>query len=121
MEYRFPFLVILFGFLFVTFLIYLLLKNSFFNKKYIYTITVDNEGLSIDSAKFYWTDIAETCILSRQKERRSNYYLLIFKKDTTVAKFDLFKFGLSDRKLSTIIEYYRNGHESLINSRNDIN
>src|ERR687888_4036 len=45
LEDRFPFLVILFGFLFVTFLIYLLLKNSFFNKKYIYTITIDNEGI----------------------------------------------------------------------------
>jgi hypothetical protein len=114
MEYRSPFLVILFGFLFVTFLIYLLLKNSFFNKKYIYTITVDEEGLSIDSTKFCWTGIAETCILSRQEGRRVNHYLLIFKKDTTVAKFDLFKFGLSDRKVSTIIEYYRAKNECSI-------
>ena len=99
------------GLIFVGFLISLLLRNSFFSKKYIFTITVDYVGISIDSNKFYWTDIDEVYIMSRREGKRTNHYLLIFEKDTTIKKFDLYKFSISTRKLSTIIEYYRTGQK----------
>lgn len=95
------------GLAFVIFLISLLLRYSFFDKKYIFTITVDYEGISIDSNKFFWSAIDELYIMSRREGKRTNYYLLIFNKDATIEKLDLFKFSISSRKLSTIIEYYR--------------
>ncbi|AEV98386.1 hypothetical protein A4D02_22455 [Niastella koreensis] len=98
------------GLVFVLFMISLLLRNSFFNKKYIFTITVDYEGISIDTNKFSWTAIDEIYLMSKHEGKRTNYYLLIFEKDTTIKKFDLYKFSISSRKLSTIIEYYRTGH-----------
>lgn len=99
------------GLLFVGFLIFLLLRNSFFNKKYIFTITVDYEGISIDDNKFYWSAIDEVYIMSKREGKTTNHYLLIFEKDTTIKKFDLYKFSISSKKLSTIIEYYRTGQK----------
>jgi len=107
LDYKFPFAIFLFGFLLVTFIIFILLSNSFFNKKYIYDLTINKEGIAIDNNKFYWTDIAETCIMNRQEGRRTNYYLVIFKKDTTIKKLDLFRIAITDKKLATIIEYYK--------------
>jgi hypothetical protein len=101
----------LFSFAFVTFLLYLLVRGSFLNKKYNFTITVDYEGIRIDDNTFYWTAIDEIYIMSRREGKRTNYYLLIFKKDATIDKFDLFGFRMSSRKLSTIIEYYRTGQK----------
>jgi hypothetical protein len=101
----------LFSVAFVTLLIFFLVKSSFLNKKYNFTITVDYEGISINYNKFYWTGIEEVYIMSRREGKRTNYYLLIFKKDATIEKFDLFGFRISSRKLSTIIEYYRTGQK----------
>ncbi len=107
LNYRFPFAVILIGFLFLTFLIFLVIRNSFFNPKYIYTISIDKDGISVDDRKLFWSDIEDTFIMSRQEGKRTNYYLLIFKHDKTVDKHDLFRMGISDRKLATLIEYYK--------------
>ncbi|OQP59577.1 hypothetical protein A3860_36925 [Niastella vici] len=106
---QFPFGVILFGLLLVSLIIYLLLYFTFFKKRYNYRITVDGEGITFDKNKFYWAEIAETGIMNRQEGKRTNSYLLIFHKDTTVNKYDLFNFGISDRKLAAIIEYYKKG------------
>ena len=107
LDYKFPFAVFLFGFLLVTFLISIVLRNSFFIKKYNYNIIVNKEGIAIDSHRIYWTDIADTFIMNRQEGRRTNYYLIIAKKDNSIEKLDLFNIGITDRKLSTIIEYYK--------------
>jgi hypothetical protein len=109
LQYRSPFLGDLIAFLFITVIILLHLRKSFFSKRYNYTITVDHLGISIDNKQIFWSDVAETCIMSRHEGRRTNYYLLIFKKDATLQKCDLYQFGLSDIKLATIIEYYRAG------------
>jgi hypothetical protein len=97
------------GLALATLLIFLLIRGSFLNKKYNFTITVDYEGIGIDNNKFYWTAIEEVYIMSRREGKRTNNYLLICKKDATIEKFDLFGFRISSRKLSTIIEYYRTG------------
>ncbi|PSL34912.1 hypothetical protein CLV42_102486 [Chitinophaga ginsengisoli] len=107
LEYTFPFLVFLFGFFMMSFIIYLILRNSFFNKRYIYTIRVNRDAISIRKNKFYWRDIVETCIMYKYEGRTMNKYLLIFRKDEIVEKFDLYKFSISDKKLSEIIEYYK--------------
>jgi hypothetical protein len=90
-------------------MIFLLVRSSFLNKKYNFTITVDYDGISIDNNKFYWIAIEEVYIMSRHEGKRTNYYLLIVKRDATIEKFDLYGFRTSSRKLSTIIEYYRTG------------
>lgn len=107
LEYRFPFVFIFLGFLFVNFLIYVLVRNTFFNRKYIFTIRINNERISIDHNLFYWTDIIETCIMTRQEGKTTNHYLILFMKNKTIEKFDLFKFDISDIKISTIVEYYK--------------
>lgn len=107
LEYKFPFAIFLFGFLLVTFMIYLLIRNSFFNKKYIYRLLFDKKGITIDHRRISWSDIEDTYIMNRQEGKRTNYYLLVFKKDKTIDKLDLFRMGTYDRKLATIIEYYK--------------
>jgi hypothetical protein len=100
-----------FSFFFFSFLIYLLVRSSFLNKKYNFTITVDYDGIRINDNKFNWTAIDEIYIMSQREGKRTNYYLLILKKDATIEKFDLLGFRISSRKLSTIIEYYRTGQK----------
>jgi hypothetical protein len=107
LDYKFPFGVFLFGFLLVTFMIFMLIRNSFFNKRYNYNITINKEAIAVDRQKIYWTEIADTYIMNRQEGRSTNYYLIISKKDKTIEKLDLLNIGISDRKLSTIIEYYK--------------
>lgn len=108
--FKFPFAILLFSFLFVTLIIFLLLRNSFFYKKYNYNLTINKEAIAIDKRKIYWIDIADTFIMNKQEGRRTNYYLIISKKDKTIEKIDLFNIGVTDRKLSTIIEYYKAQH-----------
>jgi hypothetical protein len=112
LEYTFPFLVLLFGFFMVSFMIYLILRDSFLNKEYIYTIRINSDAISIRNRKFYWADIDETCIMNRYEGRGKgdNSYLLIFRKDGIAEKFDLYKFSISDAKLSGIIEYYKGSY-----------
>ena len=106
-----PFIVVLTGFLFMTFLIVVVVRNSFFNSRYIYKISVNHEYIAIDAHKMYWADILETCIMNKRQGRgRTNSYLVIFKADNTMEKYDLFKFAVSDQKISTIIEYYKAGN-----------
>ena len=107
LDYKFPFVPFLFAFLFVTFIIFLLLRNSFFNKKYNYKLTISKDAIAIDKHKIFWIDIDDTYIMNRQEGRRTNYYLIISKKDKTIQKLDLFNIGITDRKLATIIEYYK--------------
>lgn len=111
LESRGHFLGNLSGMTIAGLMFFLIIRNSLFNKKYNFIITVDYEGISIDGNKFYWTAIDEIYIMSRHEGKRTNYYLLIFKKDTTIEKFDLYGFRISTRELSTIIEFYRTGQQ----------
>ena len=104
-----PWFVPFFGLVFLSFMIWFLLRNFFFNKKYNFTIWVTPIWIAVDETKFFWNEIAETCILSRHEGKSTNSYLIILKKDGTVEKFNLFLFGSSNRKLATIIEYYKAG------------
>lgn len=109
LKYTFPFLVFLLGFSMVSLMIYMLISNSFLNKEYIYTIRINSDAISIRNNKFYWSDIAETYIVNKYEGRAKGYnsYLAIVRKDGIMEKFDLHKFGISDRKLSRIIEHYK--------------
>ena len=107
LEFQFPFVVIFLGLLFVTFLLYLLIRSLFFNKKYIYKITLDVYGIKIDFDRIDWTDISEICIMNKQGGRSTNSWLLIFLNNNTIKELNLLRFRISDKKLSAYIEFYR--------------
>jgi hypothetical protein len=109
LEFNSSFPILLGAFLFITLMLWFLSRHSFLNRKYIYTISIDSDAISIRNHKFYWTDITETYIMNKYEGRGKgdNSYLLIFKKDGTVGKFDLHMFSFSDIKLSGIIEHYK--------------
>jgi hypothetical protein len=94
--------------LFITFIICIVIYNSFFNKKYIYTLILNKDSISVDHRPIKWSEIVETCIMNVQEGRTTNFYLILFKKDKTMEKLNLYKFGISDVKLSAMIEYYKN-------------
>jgi len=102
LAYKFPFVVNLFCLVLMTFLIFLVIRNSFFNKKYNYTLTIDKNGISVDKRQILWSDVADTFIMNRQEGKGTNYYLLILKTD----KLDL-KMGTSVGKLAAIIEHHK--------------
>jgi hypothetical protein len=107
LAYKFPLSIYLLGLLFISTLIFLVAKNSFFNKRYIYTISLNKEGIAFKQQKILWTDIDGTYIMNRQKGRFTNYFLVILKKEGAIQKLDLFKMGTYDKKLAGIIEYYK--------------
>ena len=104
LSYTFPFLVFLFGFFLISFLIFLVVKHGFFDKKYIYNLTIDREGISIDDRRICWIDIADTFIMNKQRRK---YFLIVLKKDETFEELDLFRMGVSHTKLASLVEYYK--------------
>jgi len=54
-----------------------------------------------------WGAILETAIMRQPKARGVDRFLVIFKRDGSVEKLDLFLFGISDRKLAAVVEYYK--------------
>ena len=107
LSYTFPYVIFLVGFFFIPFIIFLIVKHGFFNKKYIYYLTIDKEGISVDDRIIRWADIADTFIMNRQKGKATNYFLIILKKNETFEELDLFRMGVSHRKLASIVEYYK--------------
>jgi len=109
LEYHDLFPILLGAFLFITFMIWFVSRHSFLNRKYVYTIRINSEAICIRHHTFYWTDITETYIMNKYEGRSKgdNSYLLIFKKDGTVEKFDLHMFSFSDIKLAGVIEHYK--------------
>ena len=99
----------------MTFLIFLVIRYSFFNKKYNYTLTIDKNGISVDKRQILWSDVADTFIMNRQEGKGTNYYLLILKTDKTVDKLDL-RMETSVGKLAAIIEHYKQKSESSSNA-----
>lgn len=71
LESRSPFAFLLLFFALLTYLIYYLLNISFFSRRDIYTIIINSEGINIDYKLFAWTDIVESCILTKKKDEQS--------------------------------------------------
>lgn len=107
LNYSSPFAVVVLAFLFLSFLIVKLSRRYFFSRKFNYRIRVSASGIAIDETQYPWATIAETCIMSRHEGKTTNNYLIIFTKDRSVWKYDLFMFAISNRRLSAIVEYYK--------------
>ena len=78
-----------------------------FVKRYNYTIRIDASGLTIQGIFTAWGEIAETAIMRQSQPRGVDRFLVIFKRDGSVGKSDLFLFGISDRKLASAVEFYK--------------
>lgn len=99
--------------LFVSLLIWINIWNTFLNRKYIYSIRFNKEYIEIDKKIIRWIDISDTRIMIRQTGRGKNSCLVIFTTDGQVHKYSLFKFAISDRELSTLIEVYKTNNKPL--------
>jgi hypothetical protein len=99
--------VVIGALIFVSFIIGIIVWNTFFNRTYIYSIKLSNSHLEIDKKIIPWNEISETQIMQHQIGRGRNSYLVIFAKNGQVHKYSLFKFGISDKKLSTLFEFYK--------------
>jgi len=95
------------GLLLVSFIIFLIARHCFFNRKYIYTILVTRSYIQIGRMKISWKEIEDTFIINEKSSKATHSSLLLFKKDGSVKRSDLSRFSISDEKLSTIIEYYK--------------
>jgi hypothetical protein len=94
---------------FVPFLLFVsfsyLLVN--FVKSYNYTIGINASGMTIRGIFIAWGEILETAIMRQPKARGVDRFLVIFKRDGSVEKLNLFLFWISDRKLAAVVEYYK--------------
>lgn len=104
------------GLLFVSFLIFLIVRRSFFNRKYIYKILLTRNYIQIGGLKISWKEIEDTFIINEWGSKAANSSLLLFKKDGSIKRSDLSRFSISNEKLATIIEYYK--LRSLLSSDN---
>lgn len=102
-----PFAASRIGFAFIAIAGFIVVRNAFFHPKYIFEIKLSTKGIEIKNAKLLWGEVAETCIMSRREGKSTNYYLVIFTKTKAIMKYDLFSFSIADRKLATLIEYYK--------------
>src|SRR5579871_2217059 len=59
---RVPFLAVP-ALLFLSFILYTILGRTFFNPKYVFTILLDREGITVHDQKTRWAEVAETCIM----------------------------------------------------------
>jgi hypothetical protein len=79
-----------------------------FLKKFNYRIQINRSGITLREDFIPWEDIVETAIMRKPEARGDHRYLVIFKRDGTDLKSDLYMFGISDRKLAATIEYFKN-------------
>src|SRR5579863_1028256 len=90
---------------FVPFLLFvsgsLLLVNIV--KSYNYTIRIDSSGMTIRGIFIAWREIVETAIMRQPQPRNVDRFLVIFTRDGLVRKSNLFLFGISDRKLASVV------------------
>ena len=78
-----------------------------FVKSYNYTIRIDGSGMTIRGIFIAWREIVETAIMRQPQPRTVDRFLVIFTRDGSVRKSNLFLFGISDRKLASAVEYYK--------------
>jgi hypothetical protein len=79
-----------------------------FLKKYNYRIQINRSGICIREDFIPWDDIVDTAIMRKPQARGDYRYLVIFKRDGTDLKSDLYMFGISNRRLAAAIEYFKN-------------
>lgn len=106
-EGRGPWGMILFVLVYISILIFLALRRSFFQKRYNYIIRVSPAGIAVDDTQFLWSEIAETCILTKGEGQLWNNYLIIFKNDGGIVKLDMRILSVGSIKMATIIEYFK--------------
>ena len=102
-----PVPVILFAFLFITFIIWRLMSTAFFNKARIFRMVISEQGISMNGRSLQWSAIVNTFIMSRLEGKRTNHYLLILTTDGNVEKINMYNLIISHRKLAGLIEYYK--------------
>jgi len=107
MNNRLPILLLTGFLLFLLFLFFVPVYFLFISKKRNYKIIIDREGLQIGKNRFAWSNLTETAIMILPSGRGHQSYLILVTSDNKVLKFDLFNLSISDKKLSTIIEYYK--------------
>jgi hypothetical protein len=78
-----------------------------FLKRYNYRIRIDGSEITLREDSISWSEIIETAVMRQPAPRGDRRYLVIFKRDGTELKSDLFLFGISDRKLASVIEHYK--------------
>jgi hypothetical protein len=78
-----------------------------FVKSYNYTIGINASGMTIRGIFIAWDEIVETAIMRQPQPRGVARFLVIFTRDGTFRKLNLFLFGMSDRRLADVIEYYK--------------
>lgn len=100
--------------LFVSLIIWVIIWNTFLNRKYIYTIRLNKVHIEIDKKIIPWTDISGTYIMIRQSGRGRASHLVIFTNDERAYKYSLFAFGITDQKLSALIEFYKGTHAQTV-------
>ncbi|WP_153799502.1 hypothetical protein [Foetidibacter luteolus] len=99
------------GLIFISIIIWIIIWNTFLNRKYIFAIKLNKNYIEIDRKIIPWTEIVDTQILLRQVGRGRSSYLVIFTSDNQVHEYSLFKFSISDKKLSTLIEFFKTKNE----------
>jgi hypothetical protein len=99
--------ICIFFLVFSTFIVFLAVKNSIFNKEYFYNIKLTNSGITLGRNRFFWEQIEETCILNRREGKVWVSYLIILGRDNSTERYSLFKFNIADSKLAALIEYYK--------------
>ncbi len=94
---------------FVPFLLFVSVSVLLANivKSYNYTIRIDASGITIRRTFIAWREIVETAIMRQSQPRSVDRFLVIFIRDGSVQKLNLFLFSISDRKLASAIEYYK--------------
>lgn len=93
--------------LFVSFIIGLLVWNTFLNPVYLFTIKISTANIELKGQIFPWQQIAGTYVLRRMNNRRRDSSLVIITNDGKLSKHSLFKFGTTNERLAAIIEFYK--------------
>jgi hypothetical protein len=78
-----------------------------FGKRYNYTLRINASKLSIRDSSIVWDEVVDTAIMRQSRARGVDRYLVIFKRDGSIEKLDLFLFGISDRRLAAVVESYK--------------
>jgi hypothetical protein len=96
-----------FGIVFITAMLLFVVWMNLLNPRYNYKIILNASQIRIKDQAFAWTELEETCIMTRMEGKYRAAYLLLFTKRNTVEKFDLTNLSTSHQKLASLVEYYK--------------
>lgn len=71
------------------------------------TLTADKQKLVIKSSTYLWSDILNTYIMTKYGAKSNNKWLLLENPDGVISEVSIDFIGISNRKLSAIMEYYK--------------